>query len=591
MRGLKKIGCFLFENSTLPTINTFIILDIILRILKIRGNKKKREKTKKNYKKKKLKRALLLTNKTLIDLFPPDFDFILNFLNNSLDRKDKDNDKDNDNNNDNHIDNNNDNNNENIWTVNKIKNYKNLYRNFKDDKKYNIKNNNQNEEKNSLYINNNHICDDIYNQHIYNLKNEKQTNDTFDDNLHITIEMLKDILNFIHIKYIDKENYLINLLYKLNQNKKYNIIVINISFFFIKDDKKIKIFLDYILSSAYKNVTKELTMKNKDKNNYDHKNEFLSNSNNIIYSNIEAEMCDRPFYKNILNIYFHYSYFINFFEYLNSVSHLSLTSHNIKTIKKKKKKKKKTNNNNDNDNNNNNYDNNYNNNNNNNNYDNNYNNNNNYDNNYNNNNNYDNNYNNISQSSNKCNIISYHHHNQKDDQINNFVEKKNKRSYFTYLLNQNHSANLHSTHTTHDKKKIKLEQEEKYEYNEYNENNNNMNDHNQNISSYNNIFQSNNIPNNNELSNLISPQQKEENILSNQLKSHKQIDVTEIHIEDESTKGCLSMHSIKLKKNKNKIRTKLYLFDMIPKSNIYKKMYMDIILMNFNHLYVISRNI
>ncbi|EWC75798.1 hypothetical protein C923_03507 [Plasmodium falciparum UGT5.1] len=567
MRGLKKIGCFLFENSTLPTINTFIILDIILRILKIRGNKKKREKTKKNYKKKKLKRALLLTNKTLIDLFPPDFDFILNFLNNSLDRKDKDNDKDNDNNNDNHIDNNNDNNNENIWTVNKIKNYKNLYRNFKDDKKYNIKNNNQNEEKNSLYINNNHICDDIYNQHIYNLKNEKQTNDTF-DNLHITIEMLKDILNFIHIKYIDKENYLINLLYKLNQNKKYNIIVINISFFFIKDDKKIKIFLDYILSSAYKNVTKELTMKNKDKNNYDHKNEFLSNSNNIIYSNIEAEMCDRPFYKNILNIYFHYSYFINFFEYLNSVSHLSLTSHNIKTIKKKKKKKKKTNNNNDNDNNNNNYDN-----------------------NYNNNNNYDNNYNNISQSSNKCNIISYHHHNQKDDQINNFVEKKNKRSYFTYLLNQNHSANLHSTHTTHDKKKIKLEQEEKYEYNEYNENNNNMNDHNQNISSYNNIFQSNNIPNNNELSNLISPQQKEENILSNQLKSHKQIDVTEIHIEDESTKGCLSMHSIKLKKNKNKIRTKLYLFDMIPKSNIYKKMYMDIILMNFNHLYVISRNI
>ncbi|KNG77042.1 hypothetical protein PFMG_02928 [Plasmodium falciparum IGH-CR14] len=307
-------------------------------------------------------------------------------------------------------------------------------------------------------------------------------------------------------------------------------------------------------------------MKNKDKNNYDHKNEFLSNSNNIIYSNIEAEMCDRPFYKNILNIYFHYSYFINFFEYLNSVSHLSLTSHNIKTIKKKKKKKKKTNNNNDNDNNN-------------------------YDNNYNNNNNYDNNYNNISQSSNKCNIISYHHHNQKDDQINNFVEKKNKRSYFTYLLNQNHSANLHSTHTTHDKKKIKLEQEEKYEYNEYNENNNNMNDHNQNISSYNNIFQSNNIPNNNELSNLISPQQKEENILSNQLKSHKQIDVTEIHIEDESTKGCLSMHSIKLKKNKNKIRTKLYLFDMIPKSNIYKKMYMDIILMNFNHLYVISRNI
>ncbi|ETW48564.1 hypothetical protein PFMALIP_03376 [Plasmodium falciparum MaliPS096_E11] len=566
MRGLKKIGCFLFENSTLPTINTFIILDIILRILKIRGNKKKREKTKKNYKKKKLKRALLLTNKTLIDLFPPDFDFILNFLNNSLDRKDKDNDKDNDNNNDNHIDNNNDNNNENIWTVNKIKNYKNLYRNFKDDKKYNIKNNNQNEEKNSLYINNNHICDDIYNQHIYNLKNEKQTNDTFDDNLHITIEMLKDILNFIHIKYIDKENYLINLLYKLNQNKKYNIIVINISFFFIKDDKKIKIFLDYILSSAYKNVTKELTMKNKDKNNYDHKNEFLSNSNNIIYSNIEAEMCDRPFYKNILNIYFHYSYFINFFEYLNSVSHLSLTSHNIKTIKKKKKKKKKTNNNNDNNNNN-------------------------YDNNYNNNNNYDNNYNNISQSSNKCNIISYHHHNQKDDQINNFVEKKNKRSYFTYLLNQNHSANLHSTHTTHDKKKIKLEQEEKYEYNEYNENNNNMNDHNQNISSYNNIFQSNNIPNNNELSNLISPQQKEENILSNQLKSHKQIDVTEIHIEDESTKGCLSMHSIKLKKNKNKIRTKLYLFDMIPKSNIYKKMYMDIILMNFNHLYVISRNI
>ncbi len=555
MRGLKKIGCFLFENSTLPTINTFIILDIILRILKIRGNKKKREKTKKNYKKKKLKRALLLTNKTLIDLFPPDFDFILNFLNNSLDRKDKDNDKDNDNNNDNHIDNNNDNNNENIWTVNKIKNYKNLYRNFKDDKKYNIKNNNQNEEKNSLYINNNHICDDIYNQHIYNLKNEKQTNDTF-DNLHITIEMLKDILNFIHIKYIDKENYLINLLYKLNQNKKYNIIVINISFFFIKDDKKIKIFLDYILSSAYKNVTKELTMKNKDKNNYDHKNEFLSNSNNIIYSNIEAEMCDRPFYKNILNIYFHYSYFINFFEYLNSVSHLSLTSHNIKTIKKKKKKKKKTNNNNDNDNN-----------------------------------NYDNNYNNISQSSNKCNIISYHHHNQKDDQINNFVEKKNKRSYFTYLLNQNHSANLHITHTTHDKKKIKLEQEEKYEYNEYNENNNNMNDHNQNISSYNNIFQSNNIPNNNELSNLISPQQKEENILSNQLKSHKQIDVTEIHIEDESTKGCLSMHSIKLKKNKNKIRTKLYLFDMIPKSNIYKKMYMDIILMNFNHLYVISRNI
>ncbi|SOV78164.1 conserved Plasmodium protein, unknown function [Plasmodium sp. gorilla clade G3] len=537
MRGLKNIGCYLFENSTLPTINTFIILDIILRILKIRRNKKKKEKTKKNNKKTKLKRALLLTNKTLIDLFPPDYDFILNFLNNSLDRRK-------------------DNNNENIWTVNKIKNYKNLYRNFKDDKKYNIKNNNQNEERNSLYINDNHICNDIYNQHICNLKIDKHTNDT-SDKLHITIDELKNILNFIHIKYIDEENYLINLLYKLNEHKKYNIIVINISFLFIKDDKKIKIFLDYILSStSYKNITKELTMKSKDKNNSDHKNEYFSNTNKVIYSNIEAEICDHPFYKNILNIYFHYSYFINFFEYLNSVSHFSLTRHNINKIQKKKKKiktnkKNKINdNNNDNDNNNN-----------------------------------DNNI--ISESSNKCNIISYHHH-QNDDERYNYVERKNKRSYFTYLLKQNHSANLHSSNTTHDKKKIKFEHEEKYEYNE---NDNNMNDNNQNNSCYNHIFQSNNIPNNNTLSNVISPYEKEINFLSNQLKSHKQIDVTEKHIEEESTKGCLSIHSIKLKKIKKKIRTNLYLFDMIPKSNIYKKMYMDIILMNFNHLYVISRNI
>ncbi|SOV15828.1 conserved Plasmodium protein, unknown function [Plasmodium sp. gorilla clade G2] len=536
MGVLKRIGCFLFENNTLPTINTFIILDIILRILKIRGNKKQ-EKIKKNNKKKKkkLKRALLLTNKTLIDMFPPDYDFILNFLNNSLYKID-------DNNN-----NNNNNDDENIWTVNKIKNSKNLYRNYKDNKKYNIKNNNQNEEKNCVFTNENNISsNDMYNKHVCNLKNDNNRNDKF-DNLHITIDELKDILNYIHIKYIDEENYLINLLYKLNEHTKYNIIVINISFFFIKDEKKIKIFLDYILSSTYKNMTKEITMKNNDKNNYDHKNEYLSNTNNLIYSNIETEISDRPFYKNIVNIYFHYSYFINFFQYLNKVNHSTLTSHNIKKIKTKKKTKKKTNKN------------------------------------KNNNNKIYHNNNIISESPNKCNTISYLHHFD-DDEKYNYVERKNKRSYFTYLLRQNHSANLNTAHITHDKKKkIKMEQEEKYEYNE---NNNNINDNNQNNSCYNNIFQSHNICNNNDLSNVLSSYQNQNNFLSN-----KQINATEKNIEEESTKGCLSIHSIKLKKIKNKIKTNLYLFDMIPKSNIYKKMYMDIILMNFNHLYVISRNI
>ncbi|KYN98949.1 hypothetical protein PGSY75_1131300 [Plasmodium gaboni] len=557
MGMLKKIGCFLFENNTLPTINTFIILDIILRILKIRGNKKE-EKIKKNNKKKKkkLKRALLLTNKTLIDIFPPDYDFILNFLNNSLYKKDDNN------------------NNDNIWTVNKIKNSKNLYRNYKDDKKYNIKNNNENEEKNCVYTNENNISsNDMYNKHVCNLKNDNNTNHRF-DNLHITIDELKDILNYIHIKYIDEENYLINLLYKLNKHTKYNIIVINISFFFIKDEKKIKIFLDYILSSTYKNMTKELTIKNNDKNNYDHKNEYLSNTNNVIYSNIETEISDRPFYKNILNIYFHYSYFINFFQYLNTVNHFTLTSHNIKKIQTNKQKKKKTNkkkNNNKNNNNNNN---------------NNKNNNNNNNKNNNNNNKIYHNNNIISESPNKCNTISYRHHFD-DHQKYNYVERKNKRSYFTYLLRQNHSANLNTEHITHDKKKkIKMEQEQEQEEKyEYNENNNNLNDNNQNNSCYNNIC------NNNDLSNVLSSYQNQNNFLSNKLKSNKQINVIEKNIEEESTKGCLSIHSIKLKKIKNKIKTNLYLFDMIPKSNIYKKMYMDIILMNFNHLYVISRNI
>ncbi|ETB57632.1 hypothetical protein YYC_04481 [Plasmodium yoelii 17X] len=265
--------CFLFDSFTLSTINTFIVLDTIIKVLKKKEKGKWREKQK----------ILYLGNKLLIDTFPPNYNFILDFLNVLIEEKTN---KNSDSNSDNSNVCKNDDNGRNqlIWNVKKVNDYK--RGSIKEINYFNIKRNS-----------------------------------------HITMEELKNILKNMDIKYVDNEMHLSNLLFKLNKNKKYNIIIINLAFFFLKDKLKLNSFIQEISHFA-----SNLTSNNKtNKNNFENENCFTSKQIHRD-SFIQKEICDDLFFKNIINIHFQYSFFVNFFEHLNYVD-------NFFTFSKKKRSK------------------------------------------------------------------------------------------------------------------------------------------------------------------------------------------------------------------------------------------------------------
>ncbi|SCM21294.1 conserved Plasmodium protein, unknown function [Plasmodium chabaudi adami] len=266
--------CFLFDSFTLPTINTFIILDVIIKVLKKKEKGKWREG----------KKVLYLGNKILIDTFPPNYNFILNFLNVLIEDQNKTSDYINNNvcKNDDSCEN------KSVWDVKKVKDYK-------------------------------RGC--VKETNYFNVKG----------NLHITMKELKNILKNIHIKYVDNEIHLSNLLYKLNKDKKYNLIIINLAFFYFKDKIKLNSFIQ-----GMSHFTTNFTPTNKNNiTNLGNTNSFnfsLTSKQTHIDSFLQKEICDDQFLKNIMNIHFQYSFFVNFFEHLNSVD-------NFFVLSKKKKSK------------------------------------------------------------------------------------------------------------------------------------------------------------------------------------------------------------------------------------------------------------
>ncbi|VWU51905.1 hypothetical protein HEP_00386500 [Hepatocystis sp. ex Piliocolobus tephrosceles] len=307
------MDCFLFENNALPTMNNFIILDAVIKMIKSRAdneliNNKKQIKTKK---------TLYLTNKKIINAFPPNYEFILNFLNMLVmkdydfdDRMQKFREKSkyyankfgysdgttsssnwsNSSNDHNSINDNNDNDSIKLWNIRQIKNYKKHM--FKDIKYFKFR---------------------------YKSK--------------ITIDELKDVLKYIDIKYIDSNTNLSKLLYKLNEYKKYNIIIINLAFFFIKDENLINV---CVKQSTY--CMQVSSLRNENNNNTTNSNNNTTNSNNNImeHSQMDKILCN-VFINNLLYVHFYYSCFVSFFKHLNNVS--VLPHHENVLVKDDKKDK------------------------------------------------------------------------------------------------------------------------------------------------------------------------------------------------------------------------------------------------------------
>ncbi|CRG96363.1 conserved Plasmodium protein, unknown function [Plasmodium gallinaceum] len=431
---MKNLASFLFEKITIPDINTFIILDIIIKIIKSRKNKKE-----------KIKKVLYLTNKTLTDIFPPDFNFILNFLNSSLEYNRK-------------------------WNIQKIKGYKNL-----------------NNEENKNYFN-------------------------FKSNSKIDIEELKSILRNIHIKYIHEETHLMKLLYKLNEHKKYNLIIINLAFFFVKDKKKIQILLE--------NISSEYKIKKNTNISLNNTNDYIIMNKNHSDTQIENEICDNIFFKNVLNIHFHYSFFINFFEYLNNLDDFSFIFNSIE----KKEKKEKSNN----------------------------------------------------TSQKKLleeDIIHY-----EEELKNKRKTKRRKINYSKKISETTQNKNILDEETFD--KKIKFKNMDK---NEYNDSIYNINYYHKNyINSLNSKYHPS-IKDNGNISNYNC-----ENSLKHNFDNYLKFN-SDISLQDGSN-NSLKNNSNNSLKQKKKLKNNLYIYDIIPNSEVYKKMYFNILSMNFNYTYLISCN-
>ncbi|ANQ08411.1 Uncharacterized protein PCOAH_00026500 [Plasmodium coatneyi] len=285
-KWLNQHGCFLCDSEVLPTLNTFIVLDIVIQMLK--GSKGGRSKAKRGVKKK----ALYLTNRTMMEKFPPNFTFMLDFLNGELPQGEE----------------------HSLLEEGGAKLDK------------------PNGEGNSFL----HTTP----WNIHTVKNVKKGTvervTPFEPSKeHLSLEKFKQILERIHIKYIegeddkkekkmlfeemDTEKRLSEALFNLNEQKEYNWIVVNLAFLFVKDKKKINTYTENISLHYLCGKTKDTCT------------DSLNNTKGILFPNrnrnrnrndfpgmlIERDIYDVPFFSNMLSFHFCYSFLVNFAEHLN----------------------------------------------------------------------------------------------------------------------------------------------------------------------------------------------------------------------------------------------------------------------------------
>ncbi|GAB66588.1 hypothetical protein PCYB_093730 [Plasmodium cynomolgi strain B] len=275
--------CFLCDSEVLPTLNTFIVLDTVIQLLKESkrgGSKEKRGKKK--------KKALYLTNRIMMENFPPNFNFIWGYLNGQLHHQEgkqlpqgggelcnmgEEGELD-----EPHEERRNSFEHTTQWSIHKVK----------DIKKGTVK----------------RVT------HFEPLTKE-----------HLSVDQFKQILGDIHIKYIEKEKEeekektLTEALYNLNKQKEYSLVIVNLALLFVKDKKKINIYAENF-SSHYVDGRAKHTYG--DSLNNTNENPFPPrNRNNFQSMLMEREMYDVPFFKSILSFHFCYSFLVNFDEYLN----------------------------------------------------------------------------------------------------------------------------------------------------------------------------------------------------------------------------------------------------------------------------------
>ncbi|EUD67160.1 hypothetical protein C922_02310 [Plasmodium inui San Antonio 1] len=290
--------CFLCDSEVLPTLNTFIVLDIVLEMLKGSG----RGGIKSKGGKKKKKKALYLTNRIMMEKFPPNFDFILGFINGTLRQQ-----------------------------GGKLhQEAENLPHGAElCDVGEEAEQHEPDEGRNSF-------------RHptqwsIHTVKDIKKG--TVDRGTHfelppmkepLSLDKFKRLLKGIHIKYIEKEEHqgeeekqngqqkeksLTEALYNLNEQKEYNLVIVNLAFLFVKDKKRINIYAENVSMHYMDGKTKHSCA------------DSLNNTNEILFSPpnrnhfpsmlMEKEIYDVPFFKNILSFHFCYSFLVNFDEHLN----------------------------------------------------------------------------------------------------------------------------------------------------------------------------------------------------------------------------------------------------------------------------------
>ncbi|CAA9988338.1 conserved Plasmodium protein, unknown function [Plasmodium knowlesi strain H] len=285
--------CFMCESEILPTLNTFIVLDIVIQMLKgCKGGSSRAEGGEK-------KKALYLTNKIMMEAFPPNFNFILAFLNGKV--------------------------NHNTAKISQGEDLPNV-----------VEGGTQPDERNGER----NFVEHTTQWNIHKVKDIKKGTvervTYFESPMkeHLSVEKFRQILERIHIKYIEGdegenderemrhlqekrlgEKTLTETLYNLNERKEYNWVIVNLAFLFVKDKKKINIYAENLsLHYLYEktkdtctdslNTTKEILFSSQ-------------NTNNFRNIPTEREIYDVPFFNNILTVHFCYSFLVNFYEHLN----------------------------------------------------------------------------------------------------------------------------------------------------------------------------------------------------------------------------------------------------------------------------------
>ncbi|KJP90204.1 hypothetical protein AK88_00052 [Plasmodium fragile] len=294
--------CFLCHSEVLPTLNTFIMLDIIIQMLKgsnFQGRSKGKREKKKKKKKKTKKKALYLTNRIMMEAFPPNFKFILAFLNGQVDHH--------------------------------------AGGTLPEERAGNGELHQLNEDKHDdeLQAERNSFLRNTAQWNVHKVKDIKKGTlervNHFEPPMkeHLSMDKFKQILEHIHIKYIergnkqqeedddanDKERTLTEALYNLNEQKEYNWVIVNLAFLFLEDKKKINMYAENLCLHYCHEQTKDTCTDSL--NNTKEIHFSPRNKNNFANMLMEREIYDVTFFKNILSFHFCYSFLVNFDEHLN----------------------------------------------------------------------------------------------------------------------------------------------------------------------------------------------------------------------------------------------------------------------------------